>query len=195
MASATFGQRNAIKSATALGSPQVTAPPRRTDAELSGRGAEPRAADAVRVIDPSSARKIVVGALVLMLLAVVLPLSFFSELRRDAALKDTFRPDLRARVERASCSRYFFLVTSCSVQLSWPDGNARRTAESSFLVGLKSMGGLRVMPVRSSADATVVTSGIALEHLGNRIWTLMLVSGTCLLLGALMLMKLYRGRT
>jgi hypothetical protein len=102
---------------------------------------------------------------------------------------------MSVRVERASCSRYFFLVTSCSVQLSWPDGNARRTAESNFLVGLKSMGGLRVMPVRSSADSGVVTSALALEHLSNRIWTMVLVPGTCLLLGVLMLMKLYRGRT
>jgi len=164
-------------------------------AELSRPEADPRVGNAVPTIDSTSARKIIVGALALMLIAVALPLGFLSELRRDAALKDTFRPDLSVSVERASCSRYLFLVTSCSVQLSWPDANARRTAESSFLVGLKSMGGLRVVPVRSSADSAMVTAGIALEHLSNRIWTLVLVPGTCLLLSVLMLIKLYRGRT
>jgi hypothetical protein len=57
------------------------------------------------------------------------------------------------------------------------------------------MGGLRVVPVRSSADSSVVTSSVGLEQLSNRAWTLLLVPGTCLLLGALMLMKLLRGRT
>jgi hypothetical protein len=36
---------------------------------------------------------------------------------------------------------------------------------------------------------------MALEHLPNRIWTLVLVSGSCLLLSVLMLMKLRRGQT
>jgi hypothetical protein len=130
----------------------------------------------------------------LILLAVMLPVGFLSELRRDAALMNTFRPDLSVTVERASCSRYFLLVSSCSVQLSWVDDSARRTANTSFLVGLKSMDGVRVLPVRSSADATVVTSAVALENLTNRTYTLLLIPGTCLLLSVVMLVKLHRGR-
>jgi hypothetical protein len=194
MASATFGQRNAIQPARAIRPPKAAAADR-SDAGRNSPEAEPRAAGAGRTIDPGNARKVLVGALALVLIAIVLPAAFFSELHRDLALKDTFRMDPNVRVERASCSRYFFLATSCSVQLSWPDGNARRIADSNFLVGLKSMGGLRVLPMRSSADPAVVTSNVALEHLGNRTWTLALVSGICLLLGVLMLKKLLRSRT
>jgi hypothetical protein len=194
MASATFGRRNAIKSSGAIRPPAV-AESRRSGAECITPEAEARAGEAVRAIDPARTRKIVVGMLALVLIAVALPLGFFSELRRDTALQDTFRADMSVRVERASCSRYFFLVTSCSVHLSWPEGNARRTAESSFLVGLKSMGGLRVMPARSTADSSVVTTAVALEHVSNRIRTMVLLPGTCLLLGVLMLLKLNRGRT
>ncbi len=193
MASATFGRRNEVKSARAI-RPPAGASSRRLDAELTTPVVEPRANDAVHAIDPASTRQIVVGMLGLVVIAAVVLLCFFSELRRDAALQDTFRPDLSVKVEHASCSRYFFLVTSCSVQFSWPDGNARKTAESSFLVGLKSMGGLSVMPVRSSADSSVVTSALALQNLSNRFWTMVLVPGTCLLLSMLMLMKLNRRR-
>ena len=117
---------------------------------------------------------------------------FFSDLRRDMALQDTFRPDPGIAIESASCRRYLFLVSHCSMHFSWQDGAAGRMAESSLLVGFKSMGGLRVIPVRSAVDPTVVTASVALDHLSNRIWTLTLVPGACLLLGVLMLMKLGR---
>ena len=206
MASATFGQRNAVqptrtpRAARAAASRNLSAKVDALEAEARALEAEARAIAASRAIDtprsiePDSARKTLIGALILLLFAVVLPVAYFSELRRDATLKDTFRPDLSLRVERADCSRYLFLVTSCNVQLSWPDGNARETAKSSFLVGLSGMGGLRVVPMRSATDPAVVTSSIALDYLGNRAWTLALLPGTCLLLGLLMLARLHRGR-
>jgi hypothetical protein len=193
MASATFGQRNAIQPAKSIRSPKP-AVAGRSDAERGTPQAEPPAADAGHAIDQQNARKVFVGALALLLIAVVLPVVFFSELYRDMGLRDSFRPDLNVRVERASCSRYFLLVTSCNVQLSWPDGDGRTMADSSFLVGFKSMGGLRVVPLRSSADPAVLTSSVALEHLGNRTWTLALISGICVLLGVLMLRKVSRSR-
>jgi hypothetical protein len=195
MATATFGRRNAVQSGPAPRAPA----PRRHDAEAprwtepDARGSEVEA-PAGRAIDAGNTRNIVVGALVLLLLAVVLPMIYVSDLRRDAALQDTFGPDMSVRVERASCSRYFFLVTSCTMQFSWAERGVRKIADTGFLVGFKSMGGLSVVPVRSAADPAVVTAGVALDHLGNRTWTLVLVCGGCLLLGGLMLMKLYRGR-
>jgi hypothetical protein len=134
------------------------------------------------------------GALMLLALGAGLPVSLLPELRHEMALENTYRPDLTVEVERASCRRYLFLVTSCSVNFSWVEGNARKTAESTFLVGLKSMGGVRVLPVRSPADPDTPTSAVALDNLGNRAWTLALVSGACLLLGLAMLMKLYGNR-
>jgi hypothetical protein len=192
MASAAFGRRNAIQPARAVRAPAAAAS-RGLD-ERPRPEAEPRAGDAVPASDSAVDWKTVVGALVLLLIAVALPLGYVSDLRRDAALKNTFRLDLSVKVEHANCTRYYFLVTSCSVQLSWPDGDARRTTDGSFLVAFNSMGGLRVMPVRSSTDPMVVTSALALDHLSNRFWTLLLVPGMCLLLSVLMLMKLLRGR-
>jgi hypothetical protein len=199
MASATFGRRNVLDGrrnvVESRPRPPKAAAAREIDIDRGAVEAQPRAADAARAIEPGNARKILMGALALFLIAVVLPVTFFPELRRDLMLRETFRPDLTVRVENADCSRYLLLVTSCRVRFSWPDGNARRTAESGFLVGLTSMGGRLVMPVRSSADAAVVTSGVALDHLTNRTWTLALVAGACLLLGVLMLRKLLHGRT
>ena len=194
MATAAFGRRNVAHHAPAKRA-AVDALPRRADAEPLTSELQPQTESGAPAIDPGSARKIGIGALVLIGFAVLMAFLFFPDLRRDAALQDTFRPDPSVMVERASCSRYLLLVTHCSMHFSWQDGAAGRTAESSFLVGLKSMGGLRVIPVRSGVDPTVVTAAVALEHLPNRIWTLVLAPGACLLLGVLMLMKLARGRT
>jgi hypothetical protein len=197
MATATFGRRNTIKPGTAPLSRRSVEALRKTYSDLSAPVDEGQVVDRTRAFDPSSARKLVIAALALIGIAVLLLTCFLTELRRDAALIDTFRLDPSISVERASCRRYLFLVTSCSVQLSWRGAgtNTRQIADTRFLVGLKSMGGLMVMPVRSSADATVVTTAVALKNLPNRMWTLASISGGCLLLGVLMLLKLRRGQT
>lgn len=198
MAGVAFGRRNAVKPtrplARDMAAPRAVQPESKLDVDPVRWESELRAETPSRAIDPASARKGLAGALVLLLLAVMLPAIYFSELRRDAALEHTYRPDFSVRVERADCSRYFLLVTACSVGFSWHDDNVSKIASSSFLVGFTSMNGLRVVPMRSAADPTVVTSAVALEHLAKRTWTLVLISAACLLLGLLILRKLYRGQ-
>jgi hypothetical protein len=172
--------------------PAQAAPRRPEPAHVAG-DMDPLGDNTVQAVDPGKARTIRIGALVLIGFAVLMAVLFFPDVRRDAALQSTFRPDFNVMVERANCSRYVLVVTHCSVSVSWQDGAGRSMSNSSFLVGLKGMGGLRVIPVRSVADPSVVTSAVAVEHLSNRIWTLVLAPGLCLLLGVLMLLKLRRG--
>jgi hypothetical protein len=191
MATAAFGKRN-IAHRPAPMQPAASARPRRTALEqvpAEGGQAVELPQHATQRGDP---HKAALGGLIMLASAVFLVVMFFSDLQRDLSLQGSFRPDFHVTVEQAKCSRYAFLVSHCSIRLGWQDGATRQTASSSFLVGLKSMDGVRVMPVRSTADPSVVTSAVALEHLNNRIWTLVLVTGTGLLLGLLGLMKLRR---
>ena len=198
MAGVAFGKRNVPQPTRPLARDRVASPAAqpRFEAEPVRWEAEPQAESTGRATDPATARNVLIGAVVLLLFAVVLPAIYFSELRRDSALENTYRPDFSIQVERANCSRYALLVTACSVSFSWQDNNnnVRQMADSSFLVAFRSMNGLAVVPMRSAANPTVVTSAVALESLGNRTWTLVLIPGFCLLLSLLMLRKLYRGQ-
>jgi hypothetical protein len=192
MATTAFGRRNVAH----------RAPSMPAAASASARGIAPEPAAFVleqvaefpqqRTVKPGSPLKAMLGALFMIAGAVFLVFMFAADLQRDISLQDTFRPDLRVKVERSECRRYAFVVSHCSVRFSWHDGATKHTADGSFLVGLKSMDGVRVIPVRSTADPSVVTSAVALVHLSNRTWTLALFSGASLLLGLLVLMKLRR---
>ena len=193
MATATFGRRNIAHSASAA-RPSASAAPRRPEAASLASDINPHNESAERAVTPDKAGNIRIGALVLIGCGLLLAFFFFPDLRREASLQDTFRPDFNVVVERANCRRYIFVVTHCSLQFSWQDGAGRSTASSSFLVGLKWMGGTQVIPMRSAADPSVVTSAIAVESLSNRICTLILAPGLCLLIGVLMLVQVRSDR-
>jgi hypothetical protein len=191
MATATFGRRNVVHRAPPT-RPAANAPPRRTvQDQLQAQVGEP-AELPERAANPGNPLKATLSALAMIASGVFLIFLFASDLQRDLSLKGTFRPDFNVSVDRAKCSRYVFIVSQCSVRFSWRDGATEQTASGNFLVGLRSMDGVRVIPVRSTADPSVVTSAVALDHLSNRIWTLVFLSGASLLLGVLVLMKLHR---
>ena len=191
MATTAFGRRNAAHRAPPMPA-AASAPPRGAAPEPAAFVLEQAAPFPQRTAKPGSPLKATLGALFMIAGGVFLVFMFFSDLQRDISLQDTFRPDLRVSVERSECKRYAFVVSHCSVRFSWRDGATRHTADGSFLIGLKSMDGVRVIPVRSAADPSVVTSAVALVHLANRIWTLAFFAGASLLLGFLVLMKLRR---
>src|SRR5262249_44113871 len=159
---------------SAAPSPTVT-----TAAEAAAHAGDitARTQDAEAAAGPAKERNVGVGGLILIGAGLLLALFFLPDLRRDVSLQDAFRADYNVAIERANGRRYLFLVTHCSVHFSWQDGGGRRTASSNFLVGLKSMGGVHTFPVRSGVDASVVTTSVALESLGNRIGTLALSCG------------------
>lgn len=186
MATATFGRRNVAHAAPSM-RPAASAPPEQMLVQGEQTAEPPQRA--AQTADPLKAN---LGALAMIAGGVLLLVLFFSDLQRDISLQDTFRPDPGVNVERAKCTRYAFVVSHCSVRFSWQDGATQQTVDGSFLVGLKSMGGMPVIPVRSTADPSAVTSIAALAHLSNRIWTLALFSGASLLIGLLVLLRLRR---
>lgn len=191
MATATFGRRNVVRHAPPA-RPSASAPPRRiAQDQIQPQVGEP-AELPERAANPVSPLKATLSALAMIASGVLLIFLFASDLQRDVSLKGTFRPDFNVSVDRAKCSRYVFIVSQCSVRFSWQDGATEQTASGNFLVGLRSMDGVRVIPVRSTADPSVVTSAVALDHLSNRIWTLVFLSGICLVIGLLVLLKLRR---
>lgn len=191
MATATFGRRNVAHRAPPIPS-AADARPRRQALDGPPTQIEQTADLSPRATQPVNPVKAALGALFMIAGGALLIFLFASDLQRDISLQDTFRPDLSISVERAKCSRYVFLVSHCNVRFSWQEGATQQTADGSFLVSLQSMGGARVIPVRSTADPSVVTSAVALAHLSNRVWTLVLFSGASFLIGLLVLMKLRR---
>jgi hypothetical protein len=191
MATTAFGRRNVAHRAPSVPA-AASASPRGIAPEPAAFVLEQPAPFPKPTAKPGSPLKATLGALFMIAGAVFLVFLFAADLQRDISLQDTFRPDLRVKVERSECRRDAFVVSHCSVRFSWHDGATKHTADGSFLVGLKSMDGVRVIPVRSTADPSVVTSAVALVHLSNRTWTLALFSGASLLLGLLVLMKLRR---
>lgn len=192
MAAVAFGRRNVAQSAPMVRSRTAPAarPPEAVAPRYDDIRAEHEPAQASSAPEAASPLKIAIFGLVLLLVAVALPAFYFPELRRERALLDTYRPDFSVNVERADCSRYMFLLTNCRVNFSWAEGNTRRMANSSFLVGFRGMGGLQVVPMRSPADPGTVTSSVALDHLGNRMWTLVVLSGLALFMSVCVLMNL-----
>jgi hypothetical protein len=191
MATATFGRRNVVHRAPPM-RPAANAQPRRTAQDQAPAQVGEPTELPERAGHPGNPLKATLSALAMIASGVVLIFLFASDLQRDLSLKGTFRPDFNVSVERATCSRYAFVVSRCSVRFSWREGATEQTASGNFLIGLKSMDGVRVIPVRSTADPSAVSSAVALDHLSNRIWTLAFLSGTSLLVGLLLLMKLRR---
>ena len=76
------------------------------------------------------------------------------------------------KVEKANCTRYWFLVSTCDVRLSWLDFGTTRIVHTGFIVSLTSMNGTSIVPMRSAVDPNVLTSSAGLERLSNRAWTL-----------------------
>lgn len=156
MATATFGRRNVAHLAPSM-RPAASAPRRATSEQMPVQS-EQAVGLPQRTAQPVDPLKATLGALGMIAGGVLLLFLFFSDLQRDISLQDTFRPDASITVERAKCTRYAFVVSHCSVRLGWQDGATQRTADGSFLVSLKSMGGMPVIPARSTADPSVVTS-------------------------------------
>lgn len=186
MAATQFGRRRVPRFARASALPDI-ATLRRIEADIRARNA--------RGPQPRGPLLILACIFVSLVFAAALPAAFYPDLQRDTQLRATFQPDLRVKFDRGACTRYWFLVTRCAVSFSWLEAGARKTADTSFLVSLVSMGGIKIVPMRSSVEPTLVIPGTALDYLGNRTWTLAVLSSIGASLGVLFLTGLYRSQS
>jgi hypothetical protein len=93
----------------------------------------------------------------LLLPAIILPAIMFygPDVVRDLRYAGTFEVATDLRVTEGKCTRHAFLVTLCSARIRSAQGN-EADRNSSFMMLLRSGDGAPLVPVRSSAEASIV---------------------------------------
>lgn len=92
----------------------------------------------------------------LLLPAVMLPAIWFygPDVVRDIRYAGTFMVADDLRATDGKCTRYAFLVTLCSAKIRSVQGGEAH--DSAFMMLLRSGDGVQMVPVRSTADASIV---------------------------------------
>ena len=121
--------------------------------------------------------------LVVILLLIVAGLYFLTatyagDLLRDIRFADTWQAAYDLRVVDGSCTRYNFVVTRCSARILSNAEPNQAPLEREFLMLFSSGGGESLVPVRSTANPSVVAIAYAAEtKLVNRTITFLALTG------------------
>jgi hypothetical protein len=100
------------------------------------------------------------------------------DLWRDVRLASTYRAAADIEAKDGSCKNALYLMSMCDVTLvaRGADGRTRKIG-SYQLYGPGSMGGVAIVPVRSTVDPDAITHQAAIDHLTGRIITFLLLFG------------------
>ena len=143
----------------------------------------------------SKSLRILVGVLLVLGFAVLLVFSYGGELARDIVLShQTLVPHPTARLLNAKCTNHYLLVSTCSVEyddpaVAKPADKIQVKSELSYLM-FGSIRGERVVLMRP-VNSRVVTSSTGILHLTNRIVTLLILAGFCVVMPLLTAFKLF----
>lgn len=125
--------------------------------------------------------RIISVVLICLCFGLFLAMQYGVDLVRDIGIsRDTLSPYQTGRVLSAKCTRYNLIVSVCSVEY---DDRLSSTAPATkfeaihtlnYLMG-GSVAGEQVALMCSTAHPNVVTSAVGMNHLANRIFTLLLL--------------------
>jgi hypothetical protein len=119
-------------------------------------------------------------------LSALMVLHYGGSLMNDFAVRgDRMLPHPTARVISAKCTRYYFAVSACSIE--YDDRFVVPTASKKFkprhelnYLMFGSAAGERVALLQPASRPDIVTTSAGLAHLGNRMVTLFVSAGLCL---------------
>jgi hypothetical protein len=146
----------------------------------------------------SNSFRALLGGLIMLAFAVILVVSYGGELTRDFGLsRENLVPHPTARVVKAKCDVWYLLVSACTVEYddpatTKPADKIQVKPELSYLM-LGSVGGERVMLMRPANGGQVVTSNTGIDHLTNRMMTLLILAGFCVIVPIWVAIKVLSG--
>ncbi len=132
-------------------------------------------------------------------MAAFMVLHYGGTLMRDLAMRrETMAPHLSARILSAKCTRYYFLVSACSIEYDdrfvMPATSKKFKSRPvlNYLV-FGSVAGERVRLLHPVSQPNVVTTSAGMAHLGNRAFTFFALVTLCLLIPVGILLKAFGG--
>src|SRR5262245_14584529 len=140
---------------------------------------------------PPSLGKALFALLFFGAVAVFLAVTYVGDLFSDLRVAGSPMVPSEARVLSADCTRYNFIVSACTIAYADPrtaQPDQRRKLE--YLM-FGSVAGERYYLLQPQSNPALVTSNTGLDHVGNRVTTLIGLLGTMVLLmfGALLRLR------
>jgi hypothetical protein len=191
---AEFGKRNAGGRVQSVARAGVSPGAAATQADLAA-AAEVIAAGKLPTWTNVGPERVIMAMFLVAAVYLFFAIPYAPDLLRDRRLAGTWQAAYDMQARDGHCTRFYFLLTRCTAEiasLAEPDAPATSVG---FIMGFAGGGGEALVPVRSTADPSVVTIAYAAEtELRNR--TLTFAALTLMTLAVFVggLGKLARGR-
>jgi hypothetical protein len=120
--------------------------------------------------------------------ALFMATKYMGDLVKDIRIAGTPMVLSEASVTKASCDRYNYLVSACSI--AFADPKAAGQAQQLDYLMFGSFAGERIVLLQPHSYPGIVTSNVGIDHIGNRAATLIGLLGTIALIVLGMLVRL-----
>jgi|SRR5215470_15460418 len=131
---------------------------------------------------PPSLGKMLFALLFFGAVAVFLAVTYVGDLISDLRVAGSPMVPSEARVLSADCTRYNFLVSACTIAYADPRSAQPDQRKKLEYLMFGSVAGERYYLLQPQSDPSIVTSNTGLDHVGNRVATLIGLLGSTVLI-------------